>query len=302
MARDSEFSLDRRALARAFDRAAGSYDSSFAPLQRMNDELLERLKYFSLDPQCILDLGAGPCSTTAQLRQRYPRAQVLAIDLSLAMLRRAQRSWWRPVRYQRIAAQAVQLPLRAQGVDLVYSNLLLPFCDRPRQLFLELARVLKDGGLFVFSSLGPDTLKELRQAWRSVDEYEHVSQFLDLPQLGAALMESGLIEPVMDIEHHSLSYPDTRALMHDLKRLGTQNAVGARFGGLTGRGRLDRMMRCYEGARLSTGLPATFEVIFGAAFAAGAGAGAAGGDEPSETGLPKGEIAFPVSALRKRTR
>jgi len=284
-------------MARAFDRAAASYDSSFAPLQRLNAELLERLKFFSLDPQCILDLGAGTCSTTAQLRQRWPRAQVLAIDLSLPMLQRAQHSWWRTARYQRVAAEAAQLPLRNHSVDLAYSNLLLPFCDRPHLLFRELARVLKEGGLFVFSTLGPDTLKELRQAWHSVDDDPHVSQFLNLPQLGDALMQSGLVEPVMDTEHHSISYPDVHALMHDLKQLGAQNAITARFRAVTGRTRLQKMVSAYETARLPAGLPATFEVIFGAAFAAASAA--AGGHEP---GLGSGEVAVPISSLKKRSR
>jgi malonyl-CoA O-methyltransferase len=297
MPSDSDFSLDRPAQARAFDRAAAGYDASFEPLQRMNAELLERLKYFSLNPQSILDLGAGTCSTTSQLRQRYPRAQVLALDSSLAMLQHAQRSWWRTARYHRVVAEAAQLPLRDHSVDLVYSNLLLPFCDRPHLVFRELARVLREGGLFVFSSLGPDTLMELRQAWRSVDDHEHVSQFLNLPQLGDALMQSGLIEPVMDTEHHTLSYPDAHALMRDLKRLGAQNAVTARFRGITGRTRLQRMAGAYETARLSTGLPATFEVIFGAAFAAGSAA--AGGHQP---GLGSGEAVFPLSSLQKRSR
>lgn len=295
---ESDFSLDQRALLRAFDRAAGKYDPSYAPLQRLNAELLERLNYFSLDPQNILDLGAGACGATPQLRQRYPRAQVIAMDVSLPMLRLAQRSWWRSARYQRIAAAAARLPLRDHCIDLVYSNQLLPFCDRPQGVFREVARVLKDGGLFVFSGLGPDTLSELRQAWHSVDDNAHVFAFPDLPQLGEALMQSGLVEPVMDTEHHTLSYPDARALMHDLKRLGAQNAIAGRFRGMTGRERLQRMMRGYEAARQPAGLPATFEVIFGAAFASSS---AASHHEPAQAG-GAAEVAIPVASLRKRSR
>jgi malonyl-CoA O-methyltransferase len=294
MSSDNEYSLDHRALRRAFDRAAADCDASFVPLQRMNAELLERLKYFSLDPQFILDLGAGTCGASLALRESFPRAQIVALDFSLPMLQGARHSWWPRGRFHRVMADAVRLPLVDHSVDLVYSNLLLPFCDRPHLVFRELARVLKEGGLLVFSSMGPDTLTELREAWRCVDDGAHVSQFLNLPQMGDALMHSGLTEPVMDTEHHSLEFQDVGALMQALKRLGAQNATSARSRGLTGRGRMRAMIDAYESARTPAGLPATFEVIFGAAFAAGRAELGPAATEP-------GEVAIPLSALKKRS-
>jgi malonyl-CoA O-methyltransferase len=265
-------------------------------LQRSGTELLDRLRYFKLDPLCLLDLGAGRCRSALQLQEHYPRAQVLALDRSLAMLGSAPRAWWPRRRPQRIAADAQHLPLRDHSVDLVYSNLLLPFCDQPHRVFLECARVLKEGGLLIFASLGPDTLQELRVAWESVDSDAHVNQLPNLPQLGDALMQSGLTEPVMDTEQHRLSYPDVRALMQDLKRCGAQNTLPARARGLTGRGRLRALSAAYEAMRSPAGLPATFEVIFGAAFASGRAADAGAGS-------PEGnEVAIPLTSLRRRDR
>jgi malonyl-CoA O-methyltransferase len=294
-----EFSLDRKALARAFDRAAaqGAGEGALSEaLQRAGTELLERLRYFDLDPQCLLDLGAGRCRAALALQQHYPQAQVIALDRSLAMLGSVRRAWWPRRRPNRVAADAQRLPLRDRSVDLIYSNLLLPFCDQPHRVFRECARVLKEGGLFIFASLGPDTLQELRVAWESTDQGVHIHPFLNLPQLGEALMHSGLTEPVMDTEQHRLNYPDVQALMRDLKRFGAHNALSARARSLTGRGRLRDLTRAYEAARTPAGLPATFEVIFGAAFAGKAAASQ--GPHASEGG----EVTIALSSLRHRGR
>ena len=292
----SSFSLDRRALARSFDRAAAGYDAAAQLQQRVRAELLERLAYFPLEPHCILDLGAGTCQASVALRRRFAAARVIALDIAPGMLKASARPRWRRRPFERVCADACALPLASRSVELIYSNLMLQWCDRPDRVFRELARVLKPGGVLVFSSFGPDTLKELRLAWESVDHAAHVSQFPDMPQLGAALMHAGLIEPVMDIEQHRLCYPDVYALMHELKRIGAHNAAAARARGLTGRSRLQRMIAAYEQRRTASGLPATFEVIYGAAFGAAVQA-----SEPGEP-RPPGEYRVPLAALGKARR
>jgi len=250
------FSLDRQALARSFDQASGGYDAAAKLQRQVRTELLERLQYFALDPNCILDLGAGTCQASLALHRRYPRARVIALDLAPGMLRASPRPGWLRRRFERLCADAYALPLASRSADLIYSNLMLQWCDRPHLVFRELARVLKPGALLVFSSFGPDTLRELRLAWESVDHGIHVSQFPDMPQLGDAMLHAGLVEPVMDVE----------TLMRELKRIGARNAASQRLRSLTGRDRLRRMVASYEQQRTAAGLPATFEVIFGAAF------------------------------------
>ena len=290
------FSLDRRALARSFDRAGAGYDAAAQLQQRVRAELLDRLQYFALDPQCILDLGAGTCRGSVALRRRFARARVIALDIAPGMLKASPRPGWPRRRFERVCADAYALPLASRSIDLIYSNLMLQWCDRPEMVFRELARVLKPGAVLVFSSFGPDTLEELRLAWESVDHGIHVSQFPDMPQLGDALMHAGLIEPVMDVEPHRLLYPDVYALMRELQRIGARNAASQRSRGLTGRDRLQRMIAAYEQRRTAAGLPATFEVIFGAAF--GPAAEASGrGDAASPGGY-----AVPLAALGRSRR
>jgi malonyl-CoA O-methyltransferase len=290
------FSLDRRALARSFDRAGAGYDAAAQLQQQVRAELLERLQYFALEPQCILDLGAGTCQAAVALRRRFARARVIALDIASGMLRASPRPGWPRRRFERVCADAYALPLAARSLDLVYSNLMLQWCDRPELVFRELARVLKPGALLVFSSFGPDTLKELRLAWESVDHGIHVSQFPDMPQLGDAMMHAGLVEPVMDVEPHRLLYPDVYALMRELKRIGARNAARQRSRSLTGRDRLQRMIAAYEQQRSAAGVPATFEVIFGAAFGPAAEAGGRG-DAASPGGYT-----VPLAALGRSRR
>jgi malonyl-CoA O-methyltransferase len=288
------YRLDRRALARAFDRAGGNYEAGAALQRQVRQELLSRLDYFRLAPSHILDLGAGSCHSSLALQKLFPKARVLALDLAPGMLAAAPRAHWWQRGFDRICADACALPLAGASVDLIYSNLMLQWCDRPELVFQEIGRVLRSDGLLLFSSFGPDTLRELRRAWSSADENPHVSLFPDMPQLGAALMQAGLREPVMDVENHCLHYPDAHALMRSLKLIGARNAAVSRARGLTGRARLQRMIDGYEQQRQDAGLPATYEVIFGSAFGAAAGSrNATDGD---------GGIAVPLSTLRRSRR
>lgn len=292
----ARFSLDRRALARAFDRAAPAYDAAAWLQRQAAAELLERLAFFSLVPQRVLDLGSGTCHATRSLSERYRDAEVLAIDLAPGMLRAAPRGWWARRRFRRLCADAHALPLGDGSLDLIYCNLMLQWSDRPEQLFGECSRVLRAGGLLVFSSFGPQSLEELRGAWAEVDNGVHVSDFPDMPELAAALMHAGFVEPVLDLESVRRDYPDVLALMRELKQLGAHNAASARSRGLTGRARLAAMTQAYERRRTGGGLPATFQLLYGAAFK---GTRGAAGERPPPAGASPGEFVVPLPRLRR---
>ena len=299
------FELDRRALVRSFSRAALHYEQS-ARLQRVvRQELLERLGYFKLTPQRILDVGAGTGQAAAALHARYAEAQVLAVDIAEGMLQAVPRvRWpWRRTPFARVCADARALPLPASSVEVIYSNLMLQWCDQPDAVFREFARVLRPGGVLLFSTFGPDTLHELRTAWAASDSASHVSRFADLQQLGDALTRAGLREPVMDREHYPLYYRDAHALMRELKQLGARNATRDRSRGLTGRARMRTMIDAYERLRTDEGLPATYEVIFGAAFGAqGAASSAADSSAPGAPAASPREFAVPLSSVRSPRR
>jgi malonyl-CoA O-methyltransferase len=256
------FSLDRRAVAQAFDRASASYDAAAALQERVRNELMERLAELKLVPLHILDLGAGTGHATRALKRLYPSSLAVAADIAPGMLARAkaQSRWLR--RFERVRADAYSLPFRTGSFDLVFSSLMLQWCDDLDVVFAEIARVLKPGGVLLFSTFGPGTLAELREAWSASDAPgNHVNHFFDPHALGSALMHAGLSEPVLDVDRTVVGYPDVLTLMRELKAIGAHNVTAGRARGLTGRKRLAAMTRAYESLRDGGKLPATYEVI-----------------------------------------
>ena len=260
--------LDRARVRAAFDRASPCYESAARLQARVAEELLGRLAGFAFEPRAILDLGAGTGRVTRELKRRYPHAQVLGLDLSLGMLREARRHQrlWR--RFARVCADAQRLPLATASVDLVFSNLMLQWCQPLDPALAEVRRVLRPSGFFAFSTFGPLTLQELRHAWSAADSDTHVNHFIDVHDLGGALVRAGLSEPVLDVDRHEIAYPDVLTLMRDLKAIGAHNVTAGRPRTLLGRARLGRMQAAYEQLRHGAALQATFEVIYGAAWGA----------------------------------
>ena len=274
----SGFALDPVRVRRSFDRAAEGYDRVAVLQAAVRANLLERLELTALAPRVVLDAGTGTGHAAKALQRRYPRAQVLALDSALGMLRAAgrQQPWRR--RFARICADALALPLPAASVDLILSNLMLPWCE-PEASLAEFHRVLAPRGLLTFTTLGPDTLRELRAAWARVDSHSHVHRFFDMHEVGDALVRAGFAAPVLDVERYTLTYADGRGLMADLKASGAHNAASDRPRGLTGRGKLAAMLAAYDEFRQEGRLPATVEVVFGHAWGAVPGARRAGGGD-----------------------
>jgi len=260
------FEIDLAAVRRSFDRAARGYDEAAVLQAEVRARLLERLDYVNLEPEVILDVGCGTGHSSRALKDRFPDARVVALDLAEGMLAEAaKRQSWRR-RFARVCGDVMRLPLADASIDLAFSNLTLQWCPDPDVAFAELRRVLRPRGLLNFTTFGPDTLIELREAWAQADRHPHVSRFADMHELGDGLVRTGLAEPVMDVERFTLTYPDVFGLMRDLKAIGAHNAAARRPRGLTGRGRLRAMQAAYEGRRRDGVLPATYEVVFGQAW------------------------------------
>jgi malonyl-CoA O-methyltransferase len=285
------FQLDRPGVRASFDRASASYEAAAVLQSRVADELLGRLDVFKFQPQVVLDLGSGTGRGTSELKRRYRRALVVALDIAPGMLREARRHQHLFRRFDRICADALRLPLATASVDIVFSSLMLQWCDLDTA-FAEIRRVLKPDGFFEFSTFGPDTLKELRAAWGEADGYNHVNHFTDMHDVGEALMRAGLVEPVLDVDRIQLTYPDVLALMKDLKAIGAHNVTAGRSRGLTGRARLQRMRIAYESFRRDGRLPATYEVVYGATW------GAAGRPAARAIG---GEVRIAPGAIKRRS-
>jgi malonyl-CoA O-methyltransferase len=285
------FALDRRAVARAFDRASAGYDAAAELQARVRDELVARLDGFKIQPATVLDLGAGTGHSTRALKRAFPKALVVATDIAPGMLEqaRAQSRWMR--RFERVCADAYSLPFRDASVDLVFSSLMLQWCDDLDAVYGEIARVLKPGGLLLFSTFGPNTLVELRDAWAAGDAANnHVNHFFDPHALGAALMHAGLAEPVLDVDRIVMRYDDALTLMRELKAIGAHNVTRGRARGLTGRQRLAAMKDAYDTLRVDGKLPATYEVIYVTSW---------GGERRETQEFPR-ETLIPAGSIRTR--
>lgn len=266
---ESAFPLDKRKARMSFSRAAGDYDA-IAVLQReISSRMIERLDVMRIEPKVVLDIGCGTGAATADLLKRFPKAQVFALDFALPMLAIARRRgrWLRRPRC--LCADLDALPLAEQSVDLVFASTSLQWSAAPDLAFKGLARVLRPGGLMMFSSFGPDTLRELRAAWSAVDGRPHVHNFIDMHDYGDMMMGAGFSDPVMDVERMTLTYQDPMKLMREIKGIGAGNASPQRESGLTGRERLRRVCEAYEQFRDADGrLPVSYEVVHGHAWGA----------------------------------
>jgi malonyl-CoA O-methyltransferase len=270
----NEFEIDKQQVRRSFSRAARHYDAAAVLQREVCERMLERLDLVRLQPAQVLDAGCGTGWGARQLSLRYPAAQVVALDIAYGMLQtaRGDTGWWRKLfggtRPHYLCADIEALPLAANSVDMIWSNLAVQWMNDLPGAFRELHRLLRADGLLMFSTFGPDTLKELRAAFASVDGHSHVSRFTDMHDIGDMLMGAGFAEPVMDMEILTLTYDDVRAVMQDLKSIGAHNATAGRSTGLMGKSAWQQVLNHYERFRQQGKLPATFEVIYGHAWKA----------------------------------
>ena len=266
---NSRFAIRTADVRRRFDRAADTFDKADFVHATTRTGLFERLEGVVIDAKVVLDLGCATGAATRSLAKRFRGSQVVAIDVSRRMLARcaARRSWFSRVAC--VQADASTLPFADNSVDVVFSNLLLPWINDIEHVASEVARVLQKGGLFAFATLGPDSLLDLRRAWQAVDDEPHVNAFFDMHDIGDALVRSGLMNPVLDVDRLQVSYTDTSKMFADLTACGARNALADRHRSLTGRNRFNAMREYLLDSQAGAGLAVDFELVYGHCFGSG---------------------------------
>ncbi|MDZ7645317.1 MAG: methyltransferase domain-containing protein [Woeseiaceae bacterium] len=277
-----------RDVQRRFDRVAADFDRADFVHRSTAAGLLERLAPVTLQAGHVLDLGAGTGSLGRELSRFFGRARVVSLDLSHGMLRRARHKRWRFARRAELQASASAIPLRTDSIDAVVANQLLPWLGDPAALFAEVARVLRRDGLFAFAALGPDSLRELRDAF--ADDEPHVFRFPDMHDLGDAMVRAGLRDPVLDVDHLRIEYRDTRSLYRDLAACGARNTLAGRRRTLTGKARFARLDAALAAQFREGRLGVTLELVYGHAW---------GGAQPMQDGEFRVDVAELVGRRRQ---
>jgi malonyl-CoA O-methyltransferase len=277
----ADSAIDKSEVARAFGRVAADYDAHAVLQREVRERLAERLGLMNVFPRRILDAGCATGQGVYLLRQAYPQANVTALDIAQPMLEaarnKAQAGSWLAEVVRRLTPRASsnryvcgdieRLPFKASTFDFIWSSLALQWMNDPEVAFRELHRAIAPQGLLLFSTFGPDTLKELRLAFAEVDGGNHVSRFVDMHDIGDMLIHAGFQHPVMEMEMLTLTYADLKSLMHDLKGIGAHNAAADRSRGMMGKSAWHKLEQAYEAFRKDGRLPATYEVIYGHAWA-----------------------------------
>lgn len=292
MSNTEPYTVDTQSVRRKFANAAPRYDD-FAVVQRLvGDNLLETLDVINIKPERVLDLGAGTGTAARDLVRRFPRAKITLLDIAIPMLAHAKTKAprWRS-RQDYVCADAQRLPLANNSCDLIFANLMFHWCSDLDSVFEECNRVLIPGGLMLFSSLGPDTLKELRDAWTSADAAPHVNMFIDMHDVGDALIRANFTSPVLECDNLTVNYGDVYALMRDLRGLGAVNSLTGRTKSLGSPRAFKRMIERYEVHRCEEKLPATLEVVYAHAWCAERGTRPQDGSTVAT---------FPFSELKRR--
>ncbi len=272
-----------------FSKAARSYQAHAKVQYEIGQRLLERFDYYTLEPKHILDLGAGPGLFSHALKKRFPKSLVTALDCSSLMLKKIKRKWLTKI--NKVAADMSCLPFKNDSFDIIFANQSIHWANDYQLLFKDISRILKPGGVFVFSTLGPDTFKEIKLSWHDVDHYSHVKDFSDMHLLGDVLLKSNFSEPVVDMEYITVRYKNVKSMAEDLKAQGVQHHGEQANKGLMSPRRWHQYTKNYESLRDQDSLlPLTYEVVYGQAW----------GQQLKQSIGTNGEVIVPIRSMFKR--
>lgn len=282
--------LDFKAITKARLMASDTYVKAAIAQHAIADALLQRCQIMRKPPQKILEIGAADGYLSKKLLSTYPEAEVIAVDPCSELLQQSQNGLLEK-HPKIIIADADTYPFAERGFDLIISNLFLHWLPNPQQSLKIWKSLLQDDGILLFTTLGPDTLCELKQCFSGLENYSHTHKFTDMHLIGDWLLAAGYTDPVMDVDIWKLTYDNLSRLFMDLKQTGSQCASLNRPQGLYGINKWRQMSNNYLALADKDGLlPATLEVIF---------AHAVNSKLQSNTNSSS-EATFPIDLLRRR--
>ena len=259
--------LDTQSVRKFFNRAAKSYDNNAILHEEVLKRMLQRLQYIRHQPETILDFGCATGKGVRGLQKVYPRARVIACDMAYEMLLRARANYRLLSKRRLVTADLERLPFAEQAFDLVFSSLTLQWSNDLGATLKEFARISRPGTLLLFASFGPGTLRELAASWQALDSYPHVHRFVDMHDVGDAMVAAGFAQPVVDAEIIRMEYQEFRPLLDDLRNIGASNAEIGRRRGLMTPGQLRRLEAGYrEYGFENEKFFASYEVVYGHAW------------------------------------
>ncbi|MDF1643420.1 MAG: malonyl-ACP O-methyltransferase BioC [Pseudomonadales bacterium] len=261
--------VDKSRIAASFSRSAASYDSVAQLQQQVGNELLAKIPQ-SIEAKTILDAGCGTGYFTRQLTKQHNPEQIYAIDLAAGMLSYAVDKTTETEQSRTHWAQAdvENLPFADNSFDLIYSSLVVQWCGDLEAFIREAKRALKPGGVLAFSTLGPRTLYELKEAWRPIDQHVHVNEFMPFECVEQLMAGQSFFSADLSSHDIVLEYQRLNQLTKELKSLGAHNMNEQQSSGLTGKNRIKKLIENYEQFRSKDGvLPATYEVYYGISVA-----------------------------------
>lgn len=281
-------------ISKWFDKIAKNYDAFSVLQQSVASMLIERLLPMQVSPKKIIDVGCATGFGLLLLEDKFKETDVLGLDISKKMLHYAQKrgKWLR--KRQVMCADANDMPIHSASVDMIFCNLLFPYIHDCRKILKEILRILRPGGLLVFSSLGPDSLQEIRRSWANIDDDPHVKTFLDIHDVGDSLLAEGFVEPILEIENFQFNFSDTQKMFAELRGLGFRNEDSQRFSFLTSKRRWQRFLEQLLLLKQNQKIPLTFEIILAHAW------------KPEQEKVKhkkvRGEISIPISQLKLNKR
>jgi malonyl-CoA O-methyltransferase len=253
--------FEKQKIQQCFNKAAATYDQAATLQHDTGKQLLNHLEQLSGMHELILDVGAGTGYCTHLLAKRYPAATIIGIDFAQKMLETAQKNALPSEQY--IYADFDNLPLQKNSIDLIYANFAWQW-SLDLKLTLEAAKlVLKKNGYIIFSSLGPQTLCELRAAFASIDQHQHLNEFLSIDEVKQNLLTCDF--KILDLkqELQTLSFNDIFELMRNLKKVGANYVFNKDIEHLSTRHYFERLAQAYECFKIDDKLPASYEIIYG---------------------------------------